>query len=196
MRIVQNGEMKPGFVGVLPEPKIRDLLTSLGLRSQLDLDLATLQQAIADNDRDAATDQFNTLMERYPHDQRIRLEAAKFMLRQDNLEQAEALAAAIPEGDRPYGAQAKTIQGIIQFKRMCQDVQPETELDESFVQAARLALQQDYETALMLLLEVVTRDRQYRDDAARKAMLTIFGLLGDDHPLTRHYRKQLMLTLY
>lgn len=196
VRIVQNGEMKPGFVGVLPEPKLRDLLASLGLRSDLEVGLDALQQAIAKNDTDAVHDQFNTLMGQYPNDQRLRLEAAKFMLGQEQMEKAETLLAEIPEGDRPYGAQAKTMKGIIQLKKICQDIVPETELDHSFVQGARLALQQDFETALMNFLEVITRDRQYRNDAARKAMLTVFGILGDDHPLTRHYRKQLMLTLY
>ncbi len=196
VRIVQNGEMKPGFVGVLPEPKLRDLLVSLGLRSELEIGFEVLQEAIANNDIEAANAQFRTLMAQYPRDQRLRLEAAKFMLNQENLEEAEALLNEIPEGDRPYGTQAKTIKGIIQFKQICQDIEPETDLDQSFVKGARSALQQDFETALMLFLEVVTRDRHYRNDAARKAMLTIFGVLGDDHPLTRHYRKQLMLSLY
>ncbi|MEM9449097.1 MAG: tetratricopeptide repeat protein [Cyanobacteria bacterium P01_E01_bin.6] len=196
VRIVQAGEMRPGFVGVLPEPKLRDLLVSLGLQSDLDRGLDVLRQAIANNDIEAANAQFSTLINAYPEDQRLRLESAKFMLSQENIDDAESCLKDIPESDRTYGAQAKVLRGIIQLKRICQDVVLETELDQSFVQGAKLALQQDFETSLMMLLEVVTRDRNYRDDAARKAMLTVFSMLGDDHPLTRHYRKQLMLILY
>lgn len=196
VRIVQNGEMKPGFVGVLPEPKLRDLLASLGLRSDLERGLETLQQAIAHNDIDAAKTQFQTLMEHYPHDQRLAVEAAKFALNQNDLDGAEALVAGLPAGDRTYGPQVAMIQAVIQLRKICRDITPETELDSTFVQGAKAALDNDFETALMLFLEVVTRDRQYRDDAARKAMLTLFNLMGDDHPLTRHYRKQLMLSLY
>lgn len=196
VRIVQQGEMKPGFVGALPEPKLRDLLASLGLRSTLERGLEQVQQAIAHNDINTARTQLQTLMEQYPHDQRLKLEAAKLALSQNDLDGAEAFIPDIPAGDRTYGPQANMIQAVIHYRKICRDVVPETELDETFVQGAKAALNNDVETALMLFLEVVTRDRHYRNDAARKAMLTLFNLLGDDHPLTRHYRKQLMLTLY
>lgn len=196
VRIVHQGEMKPGFVGVLPEPQIRSLLASLGLKSDMEVGLEALQQAIAQQNWEAVNTQFTQLMERYPQDQRLRLEAAKFRFTQNDWAGAEVLLAEIPEGDRTYGPQARTLKGLIQFKKISQEITPETELDQTFVQAAQRALQQDYETALQLFLEVVTRDRQYRNDAARQAMLTVFGVLGDDHPLTRHYRKQLMMTLY
>ena len=45
-------------------------------------------------------------------------------------------------------------------------------------------------------VELLSRDRTYRDDGARKAMLTVFDLLGDDHLLTKEYRKKLMSALY
>jgi putative thioredoxin len=196
VRIVQAGEMKPGFVGALPEPKLRDLLISLGLRSALERKMETLKQAIAHQDLDSAKTQFHQLLEEYPQNQQLRLEAAKFMMSLDELDQAATLISDIPESDRTFGAQAKVLKSIIELKQISQNVIPQTELDESFVKAANLALKQDFETALMLLMEVLTRDRTYRDDGARKAMITIFGMLGDDHPLTRHYRKQLMLTLY
>ncbi|MEL6223286.1 MAG: tetratricopeptide repeat protein [Cyanobacteria bacterium J06626_14] len=196
VRIVQSGEMKPGFVGVLPEPKLRDLLMSLGLRSELDRRMETLKQAIASHETESAMTQFHQLMEDYPQNQQLRLDAAKFALAHDQVDESDTLLKDIPDGDRTYGRQASVLRGIIQLKRIGQEVVPETDLDQSFVKAANLALKQDFETALMLFLEVLTRDRKYRDDSARKAMLTIFGMLGDDHPLTRHYRKQLMLTLY
>jgi putative thioredoxin len=45
-------------------------------------------------------------------------------------------------------------------------------------------------------LGVVERDRTYRKDGGRKAMLTLFKLLGDSDPLTLTYRKRLMQALY
>jgi putative thioredoxin len=42
----------------------------------------------------------------------------------------------------------------------------------------------------------VATHRKFKEDAAKKAMLTIFNLLGDEHLLTQEYRKKLMLELY
>jgi putative thioredoxin len=42
----------------------------------------------------------------------------------------------------------------------------------------------------------VQKDRRFRQDGPRKAMLTIFKLLGDEADLTLTYRKRLMQSLY
>lgn len=197
VRIVHQGEMKPGFVGVLQEPQIRALLANLGLKSALEEGMEALQQAIAQGDVAAANDQFDRLIHQYPQDQRLRLEAAKFRLNQNDFEQAERYLNQVVEGgDRLYAPQARILLGMVQLQQIVQQVEPETELDQVFVRAAQAALAQDFETAMQLFLEVVSRDRAYRNDAARKSLLTLFGVLGDSHPLTRHYRKMLMATLY
>jgi putative thioredoxin len=42
----------------------------------------------------------------------------------------------------------------------------------------------------------VRRNRRYEDDAARRAALAIFKVLGDDHPLTRKHRRALAMVLF
>ncbi|MGB3493577.1 MAG: tetratricopeptide repeat protein, partial [Elainellaceae cyanobacterium] len=197
VRIVHQGEMKPGFVGVLQEPQIRSLLAGLGLKSALEEGMDRLQQAIAQGNVEAANAQFSTLMEHYPQNQQLQLDAAKFRLGQNDFDGAEQRLQGLADaGDRLYAPQARTLLGMVQLQRVVQQVKPETEVDQVFLKAAQSALAQDFETAMQLFLEVVSRDRAYRDDAARKSLLTLFGILGDNHPLTRHYRKLLMATLY
>ena len=69
-------------------------------------------------------------------------------------------------------------------------------MDELFAQGAELTLREDYEGALNCFLQLVETSRKYREDGARKAMISIFNLLGSDHPLTKQYQKELMLVLY
>ena len=59
-----------------------------------------------------------------------------------------------------------------------------------------LAVAGDFENALAEFLEVVRRDRKLEDDGGRKAMVAIFGILGDSAPLTREYRTLLSREIY
>jgi len=61
--------------------------------------------------------------------------------------------------------------------------------------AMALAARAEYEPALDHLLGVVKARGESKDDA-RKAMLDIFEVLGDGHPLTTTYRRQLASALF
>ena len=62
--------------------------------------------------------------------------------------------------------------------------------------ASALASKGSYRDALEGLLEVVRRDRGAYRDQARRSMLSMFALLGDDHELTQEYRPQLAMLLF
>ena len=57
--------------------------------------------------------------------------------------------------------------------------------------AGALATTGDFGGALEELLTIVSRQRQFRDDGARLAMLALFDLLGPESELVQHYRRQL-----
>ena len=45
-------------------------------------------------------------------------------------------------------------------------------------------------------MEIIRRDRKYRDDGARKAIVDVFTLLGAQDPLVRRYRALMSSALY
>ncbi len=51
--------------------------------------------------------------------------------------------------------------------------------------------QQNYEQALSTLVDIMEQDQNFDEEYARKAMLRIFALLGDEHALINEYRPQL-----
>ena len=46
------------------------------------------------------------------------------------------------------------------------------------------------------LIDVIRRNRYYDDDGARKAVIAVFKLLGEDHETTRAYRNPFANALY
>ena len=61
--------------------------------------------------------------------------------------------------------------------------------------AHRHIAQREYELALEQLLAVVERDRRFEEDAARKAMLSVFDLMGDQPDVVSLYRRRLAAAL-
>ena len=203
VRVVHQGQMYQGFVGALPEPQLRQWLeqvmaqlSSTGVKSELDEQLEAVQTAITTGDTETAKALISTLMEQYPQDRRVAIAAAKFLIAQDRLDTAEKLLIFIDDSDREYGAQARALRELMQLKLQSVDPILNHELDEPFFQAVRQTLSEQYDEALQGFLDITRRDRKYRSDGARKAMITIFDLLGAEHPLTQEYRRNLMQALY
>lgn len=200
VRVVSQGQMYQGFVGALTEPQLRQWLSQvmahLNSKSELDAQLEAVQTAIAAADEETAKSLISTLMEQYPQDRRVAITAAKFLIAQDRLDTAEKLLIFIDDTDRDYGAQARALRELMQLKLQSIDPILNHELDAPFFQAVRQTLSENYAAALQGFLSIVNRDRKYRSDGARKAMITIFDLLGAQHPLTQQYRRELMQALY
>lgn len=64
-------------------------------------------------------------------------------------------------------------------------------LTAPYQRAARLFVAEDYADCLEQLLAVHEQDREFNEGAARKAMMTVFAMLGDDHQLVETYRERL-----
>jgi putative thioredoxin len=195
VRIVIDGQVQPGFVGVLPEPEIRDLLHRLQLTSKLDQALEAIYEKASEGDVEGADADLQALLEKHPKNAGLVLEAANFYMEADRIPEAETLLGRIPQHEKELAARARGILALIQFRQIVKD-EALSELDNVYQQAAQNALDQSYEAALQGFLAIVQRDRIYRQDGARRAMLGIFDLLGNEDPLTKEFRKQLMMALY
>ena len=116
-----------------------------------------------------------------------------------DLDEAEARAAAIGPRTRSHEA-AEALRGVIAFAREADGASPDApapagDLAAHYRRAAALAGAGRFRDALDELLALVERDRRWRDEAARKAMLAIFAHLGVRAPISDEYRKRLALLL-
>lgn len=196
VKVVVQGEVHDGFVGVLTEPQLRDLLAQLNVKSTFDEKMAAIAAAQASGHTEQVAQGYDALLTQYPDRTELVLEAAKFRLGQGDLAGAIALVDKVDPYERPYGEQAQALRSLVGFHRIVADVTPASEADELYLAGSKAAITEDYETAMAKFLGVVQSDRRYRDDAGRKGLLTLFALLGDDHDLTKTYRKHLMQALF
>ncbi|MDB9313103.1 tetratricopeptide repeat protein [Spirulina sp. CS-785/01] len=195
VRIVQHGKMQPGFVGALSEPQLRDFLSHLNLQSGLETQLAEARTAIASGKIKTAKRLFDQLFKKYPNNPLVILDAAKFLIRLNKGTEAIKLLDSLSLNSPEYVSQAQAVKALLDFQQAAANP-GNSELDQKYAQACRLTVEERYEAALQLFLAIVKVDRKYKQDGARKAMTAIFALLGNEHPLTRQYQQDLMMTLY
>ena len=196
VKIIANGQIIDGFVGVLPEPQLRELLAKHNIKSELEEGLAAIQAEVAGGNVEKAEALFQSFLAKYPDNRRVALQAAKFFIGTNQLEMAQALLAPIGADEKDFFAEAQAVKALIQFQSEQSNTLGKSDLDRTFAKAAGLAVAAQYEEALQLFLEVLETDRAYKNDGARKAMISIFDLLGNDSPLTREYRQKLMMAMY
>ena len=61
---------------------------------------------------------------------------------------------------------------------------------------AHHAVAGDYATALSEWLELMRRDRNYDDGAARRSLLQAFEVIGEQDPLVAQYRRRMASVLH
>ncbi|MBM0743447.1 tetratricopeptide repeat protein [Phormidium sp. CLA17] len=202
VRIVADGKVNQGFVGALPESELRQLIAQLNPPPTLDASMQKVYDAAAINQLSTAESLLNTLLEQHSNNRGVILEAINFYIETNQIERAQALLTVI-EHETDYAPQIKLLKALIFFKQIATEPETSDDRDRLFQTAANQVLVDEYQAALDTLLEMLSRDSQsdltsrtYRDDGVRRAMLTVFDLLGDDHLLTKEYRKKLMSVLY
>jgi len=140
-----------------------------------------------------------------PQNLRIVADLAKLMILEQRLSQAQDLLDALPV-EAKSDSQIAVLRAHLGFLRAAaeapsreqveQELRVHPENVEAHYQLSALKLvQDDYAGAMDELLEIMRRDRGYRDDAARLGLLAVFQLLGNEGELVARYRALAMEAL-
>jgi putative thioredoxin len=138
------------------------------------------------------------------------LVAAEAAFAAGSIEEADRLLTAALAGMRPALALDVRIEALkrgIAFARAREHGPARAELEARLAtdandHAARLALAEQhaaerrYGAAMRELLEIVRRDRSWRDGEARKQLLALFTLAAEEAELVAQYRRALANTLH
>lgn len=194
----RDGKEAGRFTGAYPEEAVRSFFDGL-LPTELDLMVDQARTALIDGDASTAEHLFRQALEQKPdHVEAGTGLAAMLIDRGDTDEALTVLGKLTPEPEVERLKSAARLRATVgdDIAALEAAVAADPSDPTMRIELARaLAARAEYEPALDQFLAVVRTKGPGKDDA-RKAMVDIFGVLGDTHPLTTAYRKALASALY
>ena len=168
VHVVDKGQIADVIQGVLPEEELKKRLEKYYVSEEARFQ-AALEDAIAQKDFEQALPMLEEALKQKPDDKARQLLWAKASLGMGDTEKAKEILSKF------------TVQG-----------------KEAIVyhEACKLACSEDFESALQAFLNLFVEAPEWNGGAAKKAMLTLFGVLGPKHELTWKYRAKLNTMMF
>jgi putative thioredoxin len=199
----RDGKVVAEFLGALPESGVRDFLARL-LPSEGELTAHEGEELLAAGEEKEAEAAFRRALDLDPRCDRALIGLGRVLSgRGEDGEALELLERVIPgtelrhEADRLAAAIRIRQAGAFDEQPLRARIEADAnDLEARFELAQGLAASGRYDEALREHLEIVRRDRSFRDDGARKAMLDVFELLGNGNEIVERYRSELAKVLF
>ncbi|HEY1375021.1 MAG TPA: tetratricopeptide repeat protein, partial [Candidatus Binatia bacterium] len=195
------GALVDEFTGALPEEAVREILARF-LPTAADREAEKGEKLAAEGKTEEAKAIYDKLLASEPNHDRSLLGLAR-LIASDDAPRAQELLDRVAFTS-PLRSEAERLLARVKLQsgggneaelRAAAAADPEN-LEKRFALAEAFAAGEKYEDALKEFLKVLKRDRGFQDDGARKAMLDIFEVLGNDHDLTQKYRSELAQVLF
>jgi len=209
-----GGRPVDGFMGALPESQVKAFVDKLieagggeAGPSPVEQALEQAKAALEAGDSAAATAIYEQILEHDPEEVRAKAGLAHCHLGAGQLDRARAALEGIP-ANKANDPEVAAARSAIDLAAETAASPADTDALEARLAAdpgdheARLELALaryaagDAGTALDELLEIVRRDRDWNDQAARKQILKIFDALGPTDPRTVEARRKLSSILF
>ncbi len=204
VKLVIQGQMVDEFSGALPEAEVRAFLEKhiqpageQPADSNDPVEVAKMLQAQGQHDQALAL--LREAQAAEPENADIAIQLGLACVASGNYDDARQCLGILKEDDAKKPEAAK-LRGLLTLSDADDESRDEASLssaieaDKSDSEAAYLlgikqALRGDFETSVDGLLNLMMRDREFGDDGARKAILSIFDIMGDDPQVGKMRRK-------
>ena len=184
IRIFKNRQIVANINGTLSEADLKKQLLPFFLSEEESL-LLNAEEAINFGQATAAIKILQKLFEKNASNKKVCYLLAKAKVMTGKKEEAKTLLQNIKEGDDFYN-ESKSLLELTEFY---EDAAP------PYDKAYKLASQNKYKEALDSFLELI-ENKQDKEGKAKKAMITLFSVLGSKHELTWEYRAKLNRLIY
>jgi putative thioredoxin len=200
-----DGNAVAQFMGAQPEPFVRAFLDRL-IPDPAEIEHRAAREALAQGQGAIAEDYLKNAIALNPSHPAARLDMVSLLLERGDTERArEHFDTLISTAQRhsTYASvtermhAAETASGLPPIDMLARRIHLNSNDLEARMELADLLIsRRDYGPAMIQLLEIVKRDRGFRDDAGRTKMLAVFEMAADDADLVNEYRRRLSSLLF
>ncbi len=205
----KDGQPVDGFAGALPESQITAFIERIvGPIGPTDSESAMEEAGLALAERDYATaaSLYSGVLGAEPDNVAALAGLARCHIAIDNLDQARGLLADVPadkEKDTGVIAARAALELADQASHLGKPADLEAKLDQNpddhqsrYDLAIALNARGEPAAAAEQLLDLMRRDREWNDDAARRQLLQFFEAWGANDPVTQKSRQRLSSLLF
>ncbi len=205
VKAVRNGALAGEFLGAQPEPNVRRFIEQL-LPSEAESLAREAQRLEEAGKAQGAESLYRASLAKEANLPLALLGLARVLVQRGEENDAQTLLTRIPNTVLEHAA-AQQLLAQLRLKQTGASADDEqkyrdrlatdpNDIEARFELSQLLAAVGRYEEALSELLAVVKKDRKFRDDGARKAMLEIFEVIGARSELAENYRSELAKVLF
>ena len=195
VKLFIDGIVANEFTGALPESAVRQWLDRV-LPDPLRTEVARAEELIQSGRVLEAQAALGTVLAQSPNH-----EHARVVLAGTFLESAPGKAIELLRGIEEDSKEFPVADAIRTFAAMTRkleqpDALPVHPVRGIYLEALHALGRREYDTALEKFIEVIRADRDYDDDGARKAVVAVFKVLGEENPTTQKYRRSFSSALF
>jgi len=194
----KDGEIASQFTGAIPETSIRQWVAQF-LPTEEDHMVDRARDLVFEDDEEGAERIYRDVLERVPGHADAGTGLASLLIARGETEEAMIVLGRLArsaEVERLEAAARVTAASRMDLSEIENRIATDPEDAAALIELGRaLAAKGEHEVALDKLLDAVRFGGDTRDDA-RQAMIDVFGVLGNEHPLTVSYRKALANALF
>lgn len=205
LKLFRHGKVVEEIVGVQPEASLRALIDRHRDRPADKL-RHQAREAYHRGDTEKALNLLEQARATEPTYYAIHQEIASILIDSQRFEEADQLLKSLPANVQ-MEPEFNQLVIHLKFSSLATSAPAKQELERileadpnnslaRYQLSAHFVSQGDYESALQQLLELLRRDRRFNEDAARKGLLDIFTLLGNQGELVSRYRGKMSSLLY
>ncbi|MEE1067104.1 MAG: tetratricopeptide repeat protein [Fibrobacteraceae bacterium] len=188
-RVIFKGEIVDMIQGVATEQALRERLSKHFISDSERLYLQ-IETAIADKEYEIAFSLLNEALSSEPDNKKLKILQAKLFVGLGDTEKARSLLESFKPQEDEY-EKATHLLKLLDFYTEAAQKSPVEGEALLYRNACQLVTESNYEEAFETFLKILQINKEWNDGMPRKAMMTLFGVLGPKHELTWKYRAKL-----